>query len=514
MSLRFVLKTPSPGTQSNSLVVLYLDNWDDYSFKTFFTARIYDENGTAHELGSLKIGFVGQQHSRTSDSLLPSFSELPEQYFSLGQEPEYYERLMKLSSKLRNEYLRAIRDVVSDSERLIKAEQETVFSTSLLRNVSRSVIEGQFRRILDGGAMLTEYRFVYTAPFGDSVGPMQLDFEVVPNSLPPTNIHVLIGRNGVGKTTLLNAITASIVERKSHQDVGSFQVSEHKFFPRVAMPENYFSSVTSVAFSAFDSFTPPPDRTDRSKGVGYFYIGLKKRVSAANPNEFMLKAPSDLSGDFVASLRACFNTETKRQQWRNAIHALEFDENFAEMNLSYLAEGTLTNDEVSAQAHRLFTLMSSGHKIVLLTITKLVETVEEKSLILLDEPESHLHPPLLSAFTRALSELLIARNAVALVATHSPVVVQEVPKSCVWKIRRYRNASRAERAETETFGENVGALTREIFGLEVSKSGFHDMLAKAVDRGQSFDQVLQSYGEQIGLEGQSILRALSASKKG
>lgn len=514
MSLIFFLKTPPPGTQSNNLVVLTLDNWDDYSFKTFFSARIYDENGITHELGSLKIGFVGQQHSRTSDSLQPSFRELPEQYFSLGQEPEYYERLMKLPKKLREDYLGAIRDVVFDSERFIKAEQEPVFSTSLLRSVSRSAIEGQFRRILAGGAVLTEYRFFYTAPFGDSIGPMQLNFEVVPNSLPPTNIHILIGRNGVGKTTLLNFITASIVERGAHQDVGSFEVLENEFMPRTAMPENYFSSVTSVAFSAFDSFTPPPDRTDRSKGVGYFYIGLKKRVNAANPNEFALKAPSELSGDFVASLQACFSTETKRQQWRNAIGALEFDENFAEMNLSYLSEGTLTKDEMSARAHKTFILMSSGHKIVLLTITKLVETVEEKSLILLDEPESHLHPPLLSAFTRALSELLIARNAVALVATHSPVVVQEVPKSCVWKIRRYRNASRAERAETETFGENVGALTREIFGLEVSKSGFHDMLAKAVDRGQSFDQVLQSYGEQIGLEGQSILRALSASRKG
>ncbi|CAG4926504.1 hypothetical protein R54767_05296 [Paraburkholderia gardini] len=116
--------------------------------------------------------------------------------------------------------------------------------------------------------MLTEYRFFYTAPFGDSIGPMQLNFEVVPNSLPPTNIHILIGRNGVGKTTLLNFITASIVERRAHQDVGSFEVLEHEYLPRTAMPENYFSSVTSVAFSAFDSFTPPPDRARHRGGLG------------------------------------------------------------------------------------------------------------------------------------------------------------------------------------------------------------------------------------------------------
>ncbi|WP_444822831.1 AAA family ATPase, partial [Vibrio parahaemolyticus] len=54
--------------------------------------------------------------------------------------------------------------------------------------------------------------------------------------------------------------------------------------------------------------------------------------------------------------------------------------------------------------------MSSGHAIVLFTITRLVDTVGEKSLVLLDEPEGHLHPPLLSAFLRTLSDLLYIKN--------------------------------------------------------------------------------------------------------
>jgi predicted ATP-dependent endonuclease of OLD family len=127
-----------------------------------------------------------------------------------------------------------------------------------------------------------------------------------------------------------------------------------------------------------------------------------------------------------------------------------------------------------------FSKLSSGHKIVLLTITKLVETVAERTLVLLDESEAHLHPPLLSAFIRALSELLIDRNGVAIIATHSPVVVQEVPKRCVWKVRRSGTVSIAERPEVETFGESVGILTREIFGLEVTESGFHRLLAESV----------------------------------
>ena len=79
----------------------------------------------------------------------------------------------------------------------------------------------------------------------------------------------------------------------------------------------------------------------------------------------------------------------------------------------------------------------------------------EQTLVLIDEPETHLHPPLLSAYMRGLSEILIAENGVAILATHSPVVLQEVPKSCVTIIRKYGQAVKIEKPRIETFGENI-----------------------------------------------------------
>ena len=148
----------------------------------------------------------------------------------------------------------------------------------------------------------------------------------------------------------------------------------------------------------------------------------------------------------------------------------------------------------------------------MLSITRLVETVEEKTLVLIDEPESHLHPPLLSAFIRALSELLFDRNGVAIIATHSPVVLQEVPRSCVWKITRSGLALSTSRPEIETFGENVGILTREVFGLEVAKSGFHSLLEESVAKGTSFDRIMDEYKDQLGFEAQAVLRAILAHR--
>jgi len=146
--------------------------------------------------------------------------------------------------------------------------------------------------------------------------------------------------------------------------------------------------------------------------------------------------------------------------------------------------------------------------VVLLTITRLVELVEESSLVLIDEPESHLHPPLLSAFVRALSDLLMDRNGVAIVATHSPVVLQEVPRACCWILNRSGREARADRPELETFGENVGVLTREVFGLEVVQTGFHRMVAKAAE-GRNYPQILARFENNLGAEARALARSLS-----
>ena len=64
----------------------------------------------------------------------------------------------------------------------------------------------------------------------------------------------------------------------------------------------------------------------------------------------------------------------------------------------------------------------------------------------------------------------------------------------------------------ETFAENVGILTKEVFGLEVSKSGFHAMFQEAVYSGLSFDGISNEFGGKIGMEGMSILMAMIAAR--
>lgn len=496
---------------------LVSDNWDDFHFKTFFALFVFDENSQKIDVGSLKIGYVGQlEGGKTGDKIPSQFQSLDEKFFSIGQDVEYYQNIKtKLSSGLAHLLLTGLSDLANNIDKLESVKDEKVLKTSLLRNVSLSVIYGQYKRVLDGGVVLTEFHFSYIKEQTKINAGIRLDFHVEPSSKPSTNIHIVIGRNGVGKTTLLNNMVRTIV-RRDEASSGSFYEIPYLFPSTIfdtnePIDEKYFSSVVAVSFSAFDPFVPPQDQPDKSKGTCFFYIVLKKNAKGDVIPQSQHKEHADLCEDFLKSIRLCLKLKKKEELWLNTIKKLESDSNFEDINFSELVDVS-DHSSFDSIVESKFSSLSSGHAIVLLIITRLVETVEEKTLVLIDEPESHLHPPLLSAFTRALSDLLINRNGVAIIATHSPVVLQEVPRSCVWKLRRNRSEGSADRPENETFGENVGVLTREVFGLEVQKSGFHNLLIDSVKSGKNFDETLEEYDQQLGFEGRTILRALIHSR--
>ncbi|MBT0779262.1 AAA family ATPase [Paracoccus sp. pheM1] len=498
-----------PPAQAENKAYLLTDNWDDwFKFSTLYSLVIFDEDGERHSVGGIKIGQFGMEEGQRRADLPEYFDFLDERFFSLGQDDSYYDHLNRLGGATRDRILRGLRDVAFDPQLFERALNEKVTGTSLLRSVDRSTVTGQFHRMALGGVRLTSYEFTYTARRRSRrIDPLTLTFSVSPESNPPTNVHVLIGRNGVGKTTLLNDMARAIVDNDADpQEVGAFSAELDDF------DEDLFTSLVSVTFSAFDPFEPLPSRQDKSEGVRYAYIGLKHVGKDKDGKAKPPKSPDALSGDFVSSVLIC-RQGAKVARWQRALEMLQADPIFRDAKVSSLARSGIDIDEVKSEARALFKKLSSGHKIVLLTITRLVEAVEEKTLVLLDEPEAHLHPPLLSAFVRALSDLLINRNGVALIATHSPVVLQEVPTSCVWMIRRAGTRAVADRPEIQTFGENVGLLTREVFGLEVTQSGFHKMLRDAVAELPNYNRVVRRFSGELGDEARAIVQALLAARE-
>lgn len=494
--MKFFTPRELPTKPSTNSCYLLEDGWDDYGYKTSFGLHFADAKGNYIQIGQVKITFVDQTEKERT-RLPEVFTSLTPNFCSLGASQSYYEELMELSESIRTSILIGLNDFVfNDHIRGIFANEDA-FNTSLLRSMNAESMLNGYATILNGNVIQTGFNFSFKprAASGQTV-----KLRVDPDSLPPTNVHVLIGRNGVGKTRILSGIADALTANSNPNDFsldGELEPTSSTGFLFSGAQSNLgFANLVTVAFSAFDAFRPIGQENIKGD-VRYDYVGLR---TVGEPEQF--KGDSELLIDFQQSLSACLSG-LKLGRWCQAVDYLNSDPAFYEYDFPNLARGTDALDNIVS----CFALLSSGHKIVLLTITKLVQLVEAHTLVLIDEPENHLHPPLLSSFIRAISYLMTTRNGVALIATHSPVVLQEVPSSCVTIMERARGEFLFHMPEIETFAENVGSLTKEVFKLEVTHSGYHALLAAHMEL-MDYDSLLQEFDNQIGREGKTIAKSL------
>lgn len=511
-------------------VYLFDSDWDDYSFQTIFQAVYLDWSGTRRPIGSLKIGQYGLQPHRGPNppagfgrpALPTEFPELDRNvFFSLGQDSTYYENINQLDAEVRGfreRYLGAVNDIPFRGL-LVDVLGERVMQRSLLRTVSVATVRDQFTRLARGDSGLVRYNLHF--PIRDDFEAPTLQCSVEPNSLPPENIRVLIGRNGAGKSTTLRQIENMLIS-----GARDYAVEEI-----VARQRAQLAKLVSVSFSAFDAFKHLSDGETGKDDLTYHYVGLQCDEQSAPPPEDesedvdpwspqpepiapqrRTRTSAELTDLIIDKVAYCSGVEELWRRLCAALYIIEGDPNFAEFGITDIVLEGESTEAVRSALQPVVEEMSSGHKIVLLTLARLVETVAEKTLVLFDEPESHLHPPLLSALVRALSDLLADRNGLAIIATHSPVVLQEVPKSCVFIIENSPAGVTLSSPELETFGENVGTLTAAVFGLEVTRTGFYAMLRNVADEETDYPAALRRFRNQLGAEGRAILRSMTTTR--
>ncbi|MEU5048674.1 AAA family ATPase [Streptomyces sp. NPDC021096] len=476
------------------------DNWDDYGFKTVFDLRCY--NGTRSvNVGAVKIGSFGMETGRTS--LPERFEALEPGFFSLGVDESYYAMLRdEFDDETRLAIFSGLRDVAYDAELFEQARNEPVMRESLLRGTDADTVCTQYRRISQGGPTLSRFHVRYRQEaLSGSAPAVVIELTVDPGKNPPSNIHAVIGSNGVGKTRLLHNIAQTTLASRGRRRQSSLEDRlDHRQYP--------FVNVVYVSFSAFDSQGPHQVSkavNQVSDRVDYQYVGLKTADGAG------VKSYVALGSEFAECVQRCVEDHpAKARRWSGVLAKLEeTDPLFHDLEITRLARARSQPDP-----EQVFDGLSSGHKIVLLTLARLVQHTTERTLVLIDEPEAHLHPPLLSTFVRTLSELLRDRNGIALIATHSPVVLQETPREAVWALRRAGDDLRVDHPEIETFGENVGVITREIFGLEVRRTGFNRLIQSLADGGMSFEDILDEFDDQLGAEGRALARSATRRREG
>ncbi|MGG3940955.1 AAA family ATPase [Peribacillus psychrosaccharolyticus] len=492
-----------------TVVYLVRDSWNDWwKYENLFSVYL-SENGKLESIGTTKIANYNDEYKydnvMITTELPPEFTSLDEKFVSLGQDVTYYKSLDRISDEIRDNVLDSLNDLAYKSDVFSRVKSKPVISESLLRSVSVTSVRGQFKRLAEGKAELTPYNFQYTIPrpylteteaelYEDAI----LEIDVQPPSTPPTNLHVIIGRNGVGKTFLLKSLVSCLLETETTLDnkYGSLNYEVDEF------GDDLFANILTISFSGFDNelfyFL------DKNKSlIPYYEVSLMKNDEN---DERVPKTVASMAKEFKESLEI-LSKNGRSGRWKMAIRILNSDPIFAKLEVESLM-AQQNYDKIPL----IFEKLSSGHMYVLSIVTQLVEKLEERSIIIMDEPETHLHPPLIASLMRVLTELLTNRNAVGIVATHSPVVVQEVPSSCVTIINRNNKFTELSRPQIQTFGENVGTLTREIFGLEINNSGFNRRLKDAVEKFETYEEIVSSFNNQLGAEARTIVRSLLLSK--
>src|SRR5690242_16938580 len=112
----FKVITRFGSTTLKSTVYLTWDDWNDYSFYTLYGLVYVDEGRVRHEIGGIKIAFIGQKEGDRSLSKSQTFTKLADNYFSLGTSDEYYENLNKLGFEIRNQILENLRDIAKSPD--------------------------------------------------------------------------------------------------------------------------------------------------------------------------------------------------------------------------------------------------------------------------------------------------------------------------------------------------------------------------------------------------------------
>jgi ABC-type transport system involved in cytochrome c biogenesis ATPase subunit len=462
--------------QATPCIVLFRRDWDDHKYETLFHAYYVSVGTVAYRfLGRVKILQRGQRRP----ALPERFELLDESYCSVGQEVEYYERLHALDADQGREALTALRDLALAPEIQDAFASEGGFKESLFRFPNAEVARARARTLFNVPVKQDEKAldFTFTGRLEgfDDDHRVRFTFPCAKDELG--RIMAIAGRNGTGKTQLVARLAQVLsglgVERA---ELGTIEPEQR-------------ARVVVVSFNAFDRFKPPRDNVP---GGDFSYYGLRTAAALSERRDQGGDVPArpgqiDVEYAFSRLARSLARIwtmgRTYQQSFRNLLAKVRFFDSEPHVE-DLFAEECLDRDEMDRRfldfTQRL-QQASSGHQLLVFIVTAMVESVRERTVILLDEPETHLHPRLLSTLVRALYEMLVERDAYAIITTHSPIILQEIPSRSVRLLRVEGRYPIVKQYPGESFGEDLDVIVREAFGVTEEDRSYATILGRLAE---------------------------------
>lgn len=464
-----------PNDATTPCIVYLTDGWDDYNFKTLHHLCLFKKNGEKVELGDVKI----LQNGALRSTIPERFTSLEPEFYSLGQDLKYYERFAKHRPKTHREALGALNDVVVKPQLLDDIETSSGFRNSLTRFNAAKLALRDGLATLEGQHLEKGYKFAYSGRIPGAEVDLSMDVDLQPDDPVPGRVFAIIGRNGVGKTQFLAKLARDLATTRRVSRETATQV-ESSFSPVRPL----FSRVIALSFSAFDKFQRP----EPEKFFSYIYCGVrddsgglsKKALEAKNLD--YLKRIIEQSRELTWTRHIANVMDVPRSSIDISKHIRELESNVTPS-------------------------MSSGQSILSYFISAALAYLKEGSLVIFDEPEIHLHPNAVALLMQTLQALLDEYDSYAIIATHSPVVIQEVPRKRVVRFEREGNITTSQSLGHESFGENIAELTRMVFET-VEIPNFYKKVLRELAEDNSFDAVSEMFDDKLSLHATAYLASL------
>ena len=512
------------------------DNWNDFGHYTRIDYKIQASVDDQAAEASGQIGFIVAEGGKADRDLLERLTSSASQsnvagssefqFFTMLPSMESYRSLVQaLGTDDAAQALIAVNDLVAlgefqtKSDILDRAVKTEVFSLSFMRSSDTffafrnagSILRGLSNEQIGRSSSALAIRFQLPG----RASQHDLKFEFDHEADLPKRIAIVIGKNGVGKSQTLGRIARAAIN-------GSQSLTDGTNGGRPLINRLMAFAPTNEAKSVFPS--------DKRKRPRIWY----RRFS-------MNRSRRSRRGDYVTDLvlQAARSTQViaSKSRWGIFIEALSALAEPKQIHLvsslssePYVSLTSLTRGSEKLILEKFASIdirqepvrvidrrgypLSSGELSFLKFAAQASLHIENGSLLLLDEPETHLHPNFISRFVSLLNSLLESTGSAAVIATHSTYFVREVFREQVTVLSLdSEGVVLAQRPNLRTFGADVGAISYFVFGEDEPSSLAFEVERRLIARGASWSEIYEQYKDELSLEVLNTLRAAIEGEK-
>lgn len=466
--------------QFPSFVLVFNDDWNDYSYCTWFALFYFDEDGQRHFVEELKLLKRGVEN--TFEALPQSWNgQLDDDFCSLGIESSYYAKLYSLFSgtTIIDDLLTSLRDCAYNQNIYEDFIEDDGFKTSLLREDSseQAVLEATF--LLSGKDKTAAYSFgLHFAP--DYLNGAYTDWDVrLLYDAPPFMRAVgLIGNNGVGKTQMLKMLVKNLISNV-----------------QIAQPLPLFRSCLAISSTPFDGYDKLDEENPR---IPYQHFTIEQ--NSEYTEEELLECID------IIYKRPLIHRTTMIALYKKAIDELLGEEvgvflKYNEQTDNFDLDKNLLHDRID--------ILSSGQLHIFNLLTFIHAHIHLTSLLVIDEPEVHMHPQVIVSFMKMLGDILNRFRSYAVIATHGPLIVREMVGQNVYLMQTLDGGfPNVSKVSFETFGADASELYMNIFHFDERMSSFYQYVKK-IGEERSYKKALEfimQFAPRLGLNARLSIR--------